>query len=107
MNRGAPWRIDIHASARDELLALTDVEFERVDAKLRRLAEDPLRPRAGVDIKKLKDLGGGGLYRLRIGERRALYAVLTADRRVIVLVVEDREAGYARMIARASKRLGS
>lgn len=58
-----------------------------------------------MDILKLKGTGDAGLYRLRVGERRVLYAALTADHEVLVLVVDDREAGYKRLQLRAEERL--
>ncbi|MFA5862835.1 MAG: type II toxin-antitoxin system RelE/ParE family toxin [Candidatus Thermoplasmatota archaeon] len=76
-----------------------------MDAHLEKLAQEPFRPRPGMDIKKLKDVDGDGLYRLRVGEHRAIYAVVSVDRVVTVLVVDDREAGYSRMIQRAMARM--
>ena len=99
------WALKIHEAAKEELLDLDDEEYQRVDEHLASLAHDPLRPRPGMDITKLKDLKEGRLYRLRVGDHRAVYAVITADRVVMVLVVEDREVGYKRMIARATARL--
>jgi hypothetical protein len=45
------------------------------------------------------------LYRLRVGEHRAAYLVVSEDRTVTVLVIEDREVGYKRIIARAMARM--
>lgn len=58
-------------------------------------------------IKKLKDLtDGAGLYRIRIGRNRAVYAAIGSTREVYVLVVEKRETGYTRLIATAEARYG-
>lgn len=114
MGRGHPlsgpgdrpsWTVQIHEAARQELLALSDDDFDRVETRLAALGREPTRPRPGMDIKKLKDVPGGGLYRIRVGDHRAIYATSSKDRIVQVLVVEDRELGYARMIQRAIARL--
>lgn len=101
----APWNMQIHQSARQEILDLGAREARRVLEKLKGLAEDPLRPRPGMDILKLKDVARCGLYRLRVGERRVLYAALTLEDEVLVLVVDDREVGYRRLQVRAEERL--
>jgi mRNA-degrading endonuclease RelE of RelBE toxin-antitoxin system len=104
-SREPSWHVEIHEAAKKELLDLTDDEFDRVDAHLAELENDPLRPRPGMDITKLKDVDEGSLYRLRVGEHRAAYLVVSEDRTVTVLVIEDREVGYKRIIARAMARM--
>lgn len=69
------------------------------------LEADPLRPRPGMDITKLKDVEEGGLYRLRVDKHRAAYLVVSEARTVTVLVIEDREVEYKRIIARAMSRM--
>lgn len=39
-----------------------------------------------------------------MGERRACYAVVTIDKRVWILLFDDREVGYKRMQDAAEKR---
>ena len=97
--------MQVHQSARQEILDLGATEARRVLEKLKGLEEDPLRPRPGMDLLKLHDVAGGGLYRLRVGERRVLYAVVTAEGEVLVLVVDDREVGYKRLQLKAVQRL--
>lgn len=104
-NREPSWRVDIHEAARKELLDLSDDEYARMDAHLGELEHDPIRPRPGMDITKLKDVDEGALYRLRVGEHRAAYLVVGPDRTVTVLVIEDRELGYKRISARAMARM--
>jgi mRNA-degrading endonuclease RelE of RelBE toxin-antitoxin system len=58
-----------------------------------------------VDVKKLRDLSGGGLYRLRVGAHRVLYAIITDDREILVLVVAEREAGHGRLMETAEARI--
>jgi mRNA-degrading endonuclease RelE of RelBE toxin-antitoxin system len=101
------WIIQVHPAAADDLARLPDDDYRRVRSRLKQLEEDPLEPRAGKDVKKLKDLrDGSGLYRLRVGEHRAVYAVVTVERQVLVLVFEKREAGYDRLIKTAEARYG-
>lgn len=103
--RPPSWDVQVHEKAREELLDLGDEDYERVDAHLAQLEDDPMRPRPGMDVRKLKDVSDGGLYRLRVGKHRAIFVVMPTRRKVRILVVEDREIGYARMIQRAMARL--
>lgn len=51
-------------------------EKARIRAVLDRIASDPFNPRPGADIKRLKGTRGRqDLFRVRIGEFRAIYAV--------------------------------
>lgn len=45
------------------------------------------------------------LYRLRVGERRACYAVILDEREVFVLFFDERETGYGPLRRRALARL--
>jgi mRNA-degrading endonuclease RelE of RelBE toxin-antitoxin system len=97
----------VHPAAADELADLDDRRYARVRVALARLADDPFRARPGLDLRRLKAVSDDvGLHRVRVGDVRALYAVLEAAREVLVLVVEKREAGYVRMAATAQRRLG-
>gem|GEM_PF-3742469 len=58
-----------------------------------------------MDVRKLRDLADGGLYRLRVGAHRVVYAVIADDRTILVLVVAEREAGYGRLMETAEARL--
>jgi mRNA interferase RelE/StbE len=49
---------------------------ERIKSALRRLAENSYEARAGVDIARLAGTKGRqDLYRLRVGDYRAIYAI--------------------------------
>lgn len=65
---------------------------ERIRAALRGLREDPLTPRSGVDIVRLK--GTSGRFRLRVGQYRVLYEVDLVSRRIIVTTAYHRSRGY-------------
>jgi mRNA interferase RelE/StbE len=58
-------------------------EFER----------NPVRPRAGFDVKPLKGFPGN-TYRLRIGEFRILYSVDEARREVRITSIAHRSSAY-------------
>lgn len=95
----------MHEAAAKELAALPADEYARFRRALLALADDPLHARAGLDVRRIKLLRDGDLLvRLRVGRRRALYATLSAERTLLVLVVQDREIGYDRMMAQAERR---
>jgi mRNA interferase RelE/StbE len=49
---------------------------ERIKSALRKLAENPYESRASVDILRLAGTKGRqDLYRLRVGDYRAIYAI--------------------------------
>src|SRR5882672_4411704 len=106
LGRGSgTWKVHIHEGAAREILALGRDKAEKVRDALLKLQVDPLRARSGSDVKKVMDLDGGGMYRLRVGDHRVVYAAIFEDREILVLVADKRERGYARLLARAEKRL--
>ena len=54
----------------------------RIRVKLRLLADDPRRPRPGTDIRILWGHEDPPLYRLRVGDYRVLYFVVSNQVRV-------------------------
>lgn len=99
------FRVAFHPAAEREFLALPPNEQTRFERAIDGLELDPFRKRPGVDIRKLvQSPDGTGLYRLRVGERRACCAVLTEDREVYVLLFDDRELGYGRLLHTAEER---
>lgn len=104
--RGTPsFGVEFHPAAEKEFLELPAHAQARVERAIDGLEIDPFTRRPGVDVLKLADLSDGAtIHRFRVGERRACYAVVTADKRVWVLLFEDREVGYARMQRRAADR---
>ncbi|MDI3540104.1 MAG: mRNA interferase RelE/StbE [Methanolobus sp.] len=83
------YRINVHPHVR-KFLSSQDLETKnRLVEGLRKLENDPL----GNDIKKLKGTKGRqDLYRLRIGDYRAIFAI--EDDMVYVLEIITREHGY-------------
>jgi mRNA interferase RelE/StbE len=82
------YRIEFTAGARKGLAGLPRAAQERIAPRITALSDDP-RPR-GVDRIKGED----GLYRIRVGDYRVVYAI--RDDRLIVTVVRvgDRKDVY-------------
>ncbi len=64
----------------------------RIRERLRVLGDDPFRPRPGADIRPLWTHDDPPLYRLRVGDYRVLYFVLSEEVRVTEIV--HRSQGY-------------
>ena len=74
-------------------LGLLDIKQKnRIKSNLEQLEDDPFRRRSGADIKKLITRDEPPLYRLRIGDYRAIYFVLDHDVRVTEII--HRSKGY-------------
>lgn len=88
-----PYRVLLHEKVRATLDALPTARARQVKATLARLAEDPFAGRSGVDVKKLKGTHGRqDLYRVRVGELRAVFAIEGRD--VLVTDLFRRGEGY-------------
>lgn len=86
-------QILVHPKVDKELARLGAKESARIRTVLLRLADNPRESRPGADIKKLKGTHGRqDLYRIRIGEFRAIYAV--TDDEVLVTDLFRRGQGY-------------
>jgi mRNA interferase RelE/StbE len=70
------YEVKVHRSVVKYLERLEPKLRERIKAALRGLREDPYEPRPGVDMARLAGTKGRqGLYRLRVGDYRAIYAI--------------------------------
>jgi len=70
------YEIKLHRSAAKSLERLEPKVRERIKSALRSLGENPFEARSGVDIRRLAGTRGRqDLYRLRVGDYRAIYAV--------------------------------
>ncbi|MHB8587078.1 MAG: type II toxin-antitoxin system RelE family toxin [Thermoplasmatota archaeon] len=99
------YRIEFHPAAEKEFFDLPPQAQTRFEKAIDGLEVDPFTPRPGVGVLKLADLSDGStLHRLRVGERRACYGVVTAQKKVWVLLFDDREVGYRRMQRTAEER---
>ncbi len=75
-------------------------ELQKLDPKLQKtvkshlaeLAEDPFHSRPGCDVRQLRGFRKPSLYRLRIGDWRAIYAVEGSE--VKVTEIFRRRKGY-------------
>ena len=66
---------------------------QRIKEGLKSLQKDPFLSRPGTDIKMLKGVkGGDNLYRLRVGDYRALYVV--SNNTVKITKIFHRGKGY-------------
>jgi len=70
------FNIKLHPDAFKFLKGLDEDTRNRIKSTLRSLEDEPFKNRSKADIKKLKGTKGReDLYRLRIGDYRAVYAV--------------------------------
>lgn len=102
---GPRFEVTFHPAAEKEFLALPSHLQSRFERAIDQASIDPFRARPGRDVKKLGDLSPGeALYRLRVGEHRCCYAVITAEREILILLFEVRGAGYDRIFRTAAAR---
>ena len=83
-----PYGIEATPAARRDLRALSGRILQRIDRKIRALAEDP-RPRG---VEKLE--GASNLYRVRVGDYRILYEIEDARLLVVLVRVRHRREVY-------------
>ncbi|MFI5450011.1 MAG: type II toxin-antitoxin system RelE/ParE family toxin [Candidatus Bathyarchaeia archaeon] len=70
------YEVKLHRSVVKSLESIEPKFRERIKSALRRLGENPYEPRSGVDLARLAGTKGRqDLYRLRIGDYRAIYAI--------------------------------
>jgi mRNA interferase RelE/StbE len=86
------FKILLSQTAVSQLSLLNSKQKTRVEDTLRGLEESPFRKRSGVDIKKLVTPDDPPLFRLRIGDYRAIYFV--TDHEVKVTEIIHRSKGY-------------
>jgi mRNA interferase RelE/StbE len=80
--------LEIKRSAQKELDALDDVLFERIDAKILALAENP-RPAGCKKLRGYKDQ-----WRFRVGDWRILYSIDDTAKLVTITRVAHRREVY-------------
>jgi len=87
------YEIRLHPSVVKSLERLEPKLRERIRSAPRRLGENPYEARSGVDIARLAGTRGRhDLYRLRVGDYRAIYAI--EGRVVYVTDLFHRGKGY-------------
>lgn len=86
------YRVLLSRTAVAQLGLLDDRRAKGIKDALHRLEDGPFRPRSGVDIKKLAMSLNPPLFRLRLGDYRAIYFI--TDREVRVTEIIHRSKGY-------------
>lgn len=84
------WDVRVSRRAERDLASLPAQVARKAERAFLQLVEDPLRPRSGADILKMK--GRLSAYRLRIGHYRVLYVVEAP--RVTITGVRHRSEAY-------------
>jgi len=85
------FRVTLSETTARQLRKLPSDQRNRIVRGLRVLEEDPFRPRPKADIRPIEGTDPKK-YRIRIGEYRAVYAVIGRD--VKILEVFTRGRGY-------------
>lgn len=86
------FRVLLSQTAVSQLSLLNSKQKKRVKGALMNLENSPFRRRSGLDIKKLVTPDEPPLYRLRIGDYRAIYFVIDSEVRVTEII--HRSKGY-------------
>ena len=86
------YRIILSKTAVSQLSLLDTKQKERVKEALVHLEDDPFKRRSGSDIKKLVTPDEPPLFRLRIGDFRAIFFVIESEIRVTEII--HRSKGY-------------
>ena len=86
------YRVLLSQTTVSQLSLLDAKQKKRVKDALTNLEDDPFRKRSGSDIKKLVTPDEPPLYRLRIGDYRAIYFVTNHDVKITEII--HRSKGY-------------
>jgi len=86
------FRILLSQTAVSQMSLLNSKQKKRVKEALLNLEESPFRRRLSVDIKKLVTSGEPPLFRLRIGDYRAIFFIIKDEVRVTEII--HRSKGY-------------
>ncbi|MFQ5832463.1 MAG: type II toxin-antitoxin system RelE/ParE family toxin [Candidatus Thorarchaeota archaeon] len=86
------YKVLLSQTAVSQLSLLKAKQKKRIKDALAELEVDPFRRRPGSDIKKLVTPDEPPLYRLRIGDSRAIYSVVNHEVKVTEII--HRSKGY-------------
>lgn len=86
------YRVLLSQTVVSQLSLLNTQQKKRVKDALSKLEDDPFRRSSGSDIKKLVTPDEPPLYRLRIGDYRAIYFVVHHEVKVTEII--HRSKGY-------------
>jgi len=84
----------LNPKAQKELSKFSSDTFERIKERLSELSQSPKESKSGKDVKKLAGTSDPVLYRLRIGEYRAIYWVDEENKEVMVEKIAPRKKAY-------------
>jgi mRNA interferase RelE/StbE len=86
------YRVVLSRTAVSQLELLESRQVKMIKYRLTELGKDPFRSRPGADIKKLKLPSTPPLFRMRIGDYRAVYFVVNKEVKVTEII--HRSKGY-------------
>lgn len=84
----------LNPKAEKELSGLSSDISDRIKERLRKLSRSPKDSKSGKDIKKLAGTTDPVLYRLRVGEYRAIYWVDEEEKEVLVEKITPGKKAY-------------
>ncbi|MFW5904561.1 MAG: type II toxin-antitoxin system RelE family toxin [Candidatus Saliniplasma sp.] len=84
----------LNPKARKELIDLPSEVADKIKKGMRELSRWPKESRSGKDVKKLAGTSDPALYRLRVGDYRAIYWVDEEEKEVLVEKIAPRKKAY-------------
>ena len=89
-----PFTVMLSPDARKYLDGLNDKRAKNIKKHLKELEKEPFNPRAGCDIDIVAGSGRPPMYRLRMGEFRAMYFVEGQTVYITDLFPKKRDSAY-------------
>ncbi len=89
-----PFTVMLSPDAKEYLDSLDDKRARNIRKHLKELEKDPFLPRAACDIDIVAGSGGPPMYRLRMGEFRAVFFVEEQAVFVTDLFPKKRDSAY-------------
>jgi mRNA interferase RelE/StbE len=86
------FKVLLSETARRQLYELNEKQAEKIKSHLILLSENPFRRRAKADIRKLQGFKNPELYRMRIGDYRAVYTISRDEIKITEII--HRGKGY-------------
>jgi mRNA interferase RelE/StbE len=80
------YKVFLSKTACKQLNSLDKKTAQRIKKSLRVLEENPFEKRSRADIKQLHGAEDPKLYRLRVGDYRAIYAVVNRDVKITEII---------------------
>ncbi len=88
------YNVLLNPKAYEELKSLPLEISERIKDAFKNLKDDPFKARSGTDIKPLSGTSNPRLYRLRVGDYRAIYWIDEENGEVLVEKIAPRKKAY-------------